>query len=101
MGAAVAAVLMKERLIVTAFERLQATSLESARTPEELGVDAQGLGWHRLRERAVIRESGQGRFYLDIEVWQATRRTRRRMLFVVAVAMLTGVLLLMLRRWRA
>ena len=93
--------LMKERLIVTAFERLGATSLESARTPEELGIGAEGLGWRRLSERAIVREAGQGRFYLDIEAWQATRRTRRRMLFAVAAAMLTGVLLLMLRRWRA
>jgi hypothetical protein len=98
MGAAVAVVLAKERHIVAAFERLGATSPDRARTPAEAGVDEQGLGWSRLRERAIVREAGPGRFYVDIQSWQATRRTRRRLLFAVVALMLLAVLLLALRQ---
>ena len=80
MGAAAAAVLIKERNIVDAFERAGATSAERARLPSDLVVHDGGVGWRRLTSRAVIRESpaGSGRFYVDLEVWQALRRTRRR-----------------------
>ena len=45
----------------------------------------------RLRERAVVRETppDSGHYYLDVEVWRALRRTRRRVLaavLIVAVA---------------
>jgi hypothetical protein len=90
MGAAVAVILMKERQIVEAFERAGATSLGTSRSPTDLGVDPNGVGWRRLRERAIVREArpGTGLYYLDAEVWQATRRTRRRVLAVVLIVML-------------
>ena len=86
MGSGVAVVLIKERHIVEAFERVGATTAERARTLDELGdlgVHAHGLAWHALRDRVIVREAGAGRYYVDIEVWQATRRRRRRKLFVV------------------
>jgi hypothetical protein len=88
MGAGVAVVLIKERHIVEAFERAGATTAERARTLDELGdvgVHAHGLAWHALRDRVIVREAGAGRYYVDIELWQATRRRRRRVLFVVIV----------------
>jgi hypothetical protein len=86
MGSAVAVVLIKERHIVEAFERVGATTAERARTLDELGdlgVHAHGLAWHALRDRVIVREAGSGRYYVDIELWQATRRRRRRVLFVI------------------
>jgi hypothetical protein len=86
MGSAVAVVLIKERHIVEAFERVGATTAERARTLDELGdlgVHAHGLAWHALRDRVIVREAGAGRYYVDIELWQATRRRRRRVLFVI------------------
>jgi len=86
MGSGVAVVLIKERHIVEAFERVGATTAERARTLDELGdlgVHAHGLAWHALRDRVIVREAGAGRYYVDIELWQATRRRRRRVLFVI------------------
>jgi len=88
MGAAVAVLLAKERHIVAAFEQLGDVTPERARTPDEVGVD-QRLAWRRLREREIVRDAGDGRYYLDVDVWRATRRLRRRM----AVVLLTIVLL--------
>lgn len=96
MGAAVAVVLIKERHVVEAFERAGATSMDRAMLPRDLQVDELGIGWRRLRERAIVREASAGRFYLDVEVWQASRRMRRRlmavMLVVIIAALLIGVL---------
>lgn len=90
MGAAVTVILIKERQIVEAFERAGATTASRGRTPTELGVHEGGVGWRRLRDRAVVRESSpaSGLYYLDTEVWDAVRRTRHRMLLVVLVVML-------------
>ena len=76
MGAAAAVILMKERQVVETFERAGATAVGTARSPTELGVDPDGVGWRRLRERAIVREArpDTGLYYLDVEVWQATRR---------------------------
>lgn len=86
MGSAAAAVLIRERHIVDAFQRAGAISPERALAPEDLGVHTHGVGWRRLRNRAVVREAGDGsgRYYLDEEVWQAVRRTRVRLMLVVA-----------------
>ena len=90
MGAAAAAVAIAERRMVEAFERAGATSVASARTPDEVGVETSSLGWRRLTNRAVVREAapGSGRYYLDREVWQAVRRTRMRMLVVLILIVL-------------
>jgi hypothetical protein len=90
MGAAVAVILMKERQIVEAFERAGATTASRGRAPTELDVEPSSIGWRRLRDRAIVRESspGAGLYYLDVEVWQATRRTRRRVLAVLLIVML-------------
>jgi hypothetical protein len=90
MGAAVAVILLKERQIVEAFERAGATTPSRGRTPSELDVDASGVGWRRLRDRAVVREAspGSGLFYLDTEVWQALHRARHRAILVVVVVVM-------------
>jgi hypothetical protein len=91
MGAAAAVVLIRERRVVDAFQRAGATSPERATLPSDIGVESSGIGWRRLRERAVVRETppDSGHYYLDVEVWRALRRTRRRVLaavLIVAVA---------------
>ena len=96
MATAAAAIVIKERHIVDAFARAGVTAPDRARTPEELGVDPHGLAWRRLRDRAVARESppGSGRYYVDVEVWEAQRRTRQRIVFVLlAIAIAVGVML--------
>ena len=94
MGAAVTVILMKERRMVEAFERAGATTAASARAPSDLGVPADGIGWRRLHERAVVRETspGSGLYYLDEEVWAALRRMRRRLMFGMAIIALALLL---------
>lgn len=95
MGAAVAVILMKERQIVETLERAGATAPSRARSTTELGVDTDGVGWRRLRDRAVVREAtpGSGLYYVDTEVWQAVRGTRQRMVFALLVVLLVGLAL--------
>ena len=83
MGAAVTIMLIKERQIVEAFMRAGATSESSAAYPGDIAVDLGGVGGRRLLKRAIIREAGEGRYYLDLLGWDALRRHRRRVLFVV------------------
>jgi hypothetical protein len=98
MGAAVAVILMKERQIVEAFERAGATTASRGRAPSELDVEPGSIGWRRLRDRAIVRESspGTGLYYLDEEVWQATRRTRRRLVAVMVTVLLVGLALVVM-----
>jgi hypothetical protein len=90
MGAAAAAMVVAERRMIEAFERAGATSAATALTPDEVGVETSSLGWRRLTNRAVIRETapGSGRYYLDREVWQAVRRTRRRLVVILILIVL-------------
>src|SRR5881394_1088458 len=88
MGAVIAAVVArKEREVVEAFERAGALSPATARVPSEFGVETDGIGWERLHNRAVIRDTADGRVYLDIVVYQALRRMRRRMAVLIGVAL--------------
>ena len=101
MATAAAVIVAKERHIVDAFVRAGVTSPDRARTPDELGIDHLGLAWRRLRDRAVARESepGSGRYYVDVEVWQALRRMRHRIVFVMlAIVIAIGVLLTVANR---
>jgi hypothetical protein len=83
----VAVVLIKERHIVEAFELAGSTSAERAIVPGDIGVHEVGIGWRRLRSRAIVREThpDSGRFYLDVEVWQSVRAMRRRLVMVMIV----------------
>jgi hypothetical protein len=94
MGAAVAVILMKERQVVDAFTRAGATSAEHAVDPSDLAVDMTGVAARRLVEHAALRDAGAGRFYLDVLTWEALRRQRRRILFVILLVMVLGLLFL-------
>jgi hypothetical protein len=98
MGAAVAIILIKERHVAEAFERAGITSAEKARAPEELGVGMHGIGWRRLVDRAIVRESSPGKWYLDLPSWVATRRLRRRRSLVVFVLVIVAAAFIILNR---
>ena len=91
--------MIKERRIIEAMERAGATNPSAARSVGDLGVDSDGIGWRRLRNRAVIRESsvGSGLYYFDREVWAAVQRTRMRIVMALIVV-LAGVLIVTLLR---
>ena len=92
MGGAVAVILIKERHVVEAFERAGAVAVHRAVRPADINVEDGGVIWRRLRERAIIREASPGLYYLDVEGWQAQRRTRRRLAFVMFIIII-GVLI--------
>ena len=50
-----------------------------------------------LRRRAVLREAGPGRFYLDELSWEALRRMRRRMALLIGLLVLAVALVQLLR----
>lgn len=87
MGAAAAVIIKRERDLVEHFQRVRAISPETAKTPDEIGVDGR-TAWFRLVDDAVIRSAGDGRFYLDLLTWEALERRRKRVImvaFIVAV----------------
>src|SRR3954471_12806011 len=101
MGAAAAVVLIKERHIVEAFRSAGALSAQKGAVPEEILVEQHGVGWRRLRERSVIRETspGSGRFYLDAEVWESLRRMRSRLPLVRGlIVLVVSVVVIMSKR---
>jgi hypothetical protein len=91
MGAAAAVAIMRrrEREVVDDFRAAGAISPATAQSYSAIGL-GESMAIRRLHDRAVIRESAPGLWYLDEEVWTAVRRTRRR----VAFSMLAVVLLL-------
>ena len=95
MGAAAAAIVAKEKRIVAAFRQAGATSRESAMTREAIGLHGH-LAFSKLVGHAVLREAGEGRFYLDEQKWEALRQFRQRlalgMLLLVAAGLLTAYL---------
>lgn len=95
-SAAAAAIIAKEKHIVAAFRQARATSTETAVAPETIGV-AQHFVFAKLKRRAILREAGPGRFYLDELAWEALGRFRRRLalgiLLLIVAAMLSYALL--------
>lgn len=94
MSTVAAVILGRERRMVDRLRMAGATSPLQARTLEELGL-AEGLILHRLRDRAVIRQAGPDRYYLDEESWNAVRRSRRRAIHVswlIALIILLAIL---------
>ena len=83
MGAVAVILLMREREVVDAFARANATSSATAVDPADLRVDMTSIGANRLAQRAVIREAENGRWYLDVPSWEALRRHRRHVLSVI------------------
>ena len=94
MGGAVTVILIKERQVVAAFARAGATSASTAVYPSDIAVDLGGVGGRRLIELAVLREAGEGRYYLDLLSWEALRRQRRRILFVILLIIAFAALFL-------
>ena len=95
MGATAAAAIMvrKQRELVELFTREGATSAVAAKTLGELNIHHESRAMRQLEGHAVIRQSA-GRYYVDLESWQALRRTRHRMAFVmIALVLLLAIAL--------
>lgn len=96
----VAIIIGKERRMVGRLVSAGAVSKESAKTLESMGLHG-GLILHRLRERAVIRETTPGHFYVDLESWEAVRHMRRRAASVIGILALILLFLIVFYSKRA
>jgi hypothetical protein len=91
MGAAVAAVIIaKEKDLVAHFRRAGALGPANAKSVTELAIETR-LAWSILERRGIIRDAGQGLYYLDELAWLAHQNRRRR----TAITMLVIVLALL------
>jgi len=88
---AAAVMIRREKEMVAVFRAAHATSPETARPPDALGLTNEHT-LRRLEARAVIRPGAQpGTLYLDEPSWAAIRGIRRRMLMVVLIVVLFGL----------
>lgn len=85
--AAAAVVIAKEKDLVAHFRRAGALSPATAKSVADLGVDTR-LAWSILEGRAIIREAGEGLYYLDEPAWVAHQERRRRIAIVMLVIVL-------------
>lgn len=92
MGAAAAVIMRKQRDIVQTFRASGAVSRERARVPDDLGVD-ENLVFKGLVRRAVLRDAGNGRYFLDEPSWNALHTLRQRMALVVLFFIFAAILL--------
>lgn len=92
MGAAAAIIIRREREIVSIFRAAGATRADAARRPEELDVDRR-VAFRLLVGHAVLRDVGDGRYYLDEPSWNAFGAMRRRLVAVLLICAVIGVLI--------
>ncbi len=100
MAAAAAIIVRKERDIVNTFRAAGALDAGSARDPFELGI-GQRVPFNILVRRRVLRDAGNGRYFLDDARWTVIRGQRRRVAFavltviavVLAILLVTGVII--------
>lgn len=97
MSTVAAVILARERRMVNRLRTAGAVTPQQARTLDELGI-TKGVILRRLRERAVIRQAGPDRFYLDEPSWEAVRRSRRRAIHVLGVIALVLLFALLFAR---
>jgi hypothetical protein len=88
---AAAVMIRREKEMVAVFRAAHATSPDTARPPDALGLTSEHT-IRRLEARAVLRPGTQpGTPYLDEPSWAAIRGIRRRMLIVVLIVVLFGL----------
>ena len=90
MGAAAAIIVRKEREIVSIFRAAGATRADAARRPEELDVERR-VAFRLLVGHAVLRDVGDGRYFLDEPSWNAFRAMRRRILVILLISVLVVI----------
>lgn len=80
-------IIAKEKELVEHFRRAGAVTPSNAKSVTELNVDTR-LAWSRLKRRAIIRQVGDGRYYLDEPAWEAHQQTRKRVARTVLLIVL-------------
>jgi hypothetical protein len=89
-----AVMVRKQKEIVAAFRQAGAMTPTTAVTIGSIGVH-DNLPFRKLRGHSVLREAGDGRFYLDDERWSAVREIRRRYAIAAILAGVSAVLIVL------
>lgn len=92
-SAAAAAVIAREKRIVRAFREAGATSVDKAVAPADISVHGR-VAFKRLVKHAVLRQSDNGRFYLDEQKWEELRRLRHRLVLILLLLVVVAALAL-------
>jgi hypothetical protein len=90
--AAVAASRRRQRALVAAFAGAGAVDAAHARTPEELGVRDRLHVVQHLRDHGVLHLATPGRYWVDLDAWQALRRRRHRLALAIAIILALAAL---------
>jgi t-SNARE complex subunit (syntaxin) len=80
-------IIAKQNQYLTRFEVAGATSPDTAKDLEQVGCHDSRL-FQRLVRRNVIRQTPQGKYYLDIDAAQRFRRARRNRALVALIIIL-------------
>lgn len=91
-AAAIAAILiLKEEELVAHMRLARALSPDTAKSPDDMGVDAR-RALARLMRHGVIHEASAGRFYLDEAAWDRFRSKRRNRVGILVGAVILTVI---------
>ena len=92
MATAAAILIRKEKDVVRVYRLAGSTSPAAARTPDDLGVHHR-VAFDILVRREVLRDVGDGRYYLDEARWAALRVMRRRLAAGILIIVIATFLL--------
>lgn len=87
-----AAMVARQRKIVTKLRSAGATSPERATSAATFGGD-EGMAFGILQRHAVVRKTGES-YYLDEPAWQALRARRFRRVLIALTVVLVGLVIL-------
>ncbi len=87
MAGAAAIIIRREKELVGHFRQMSALTPGSAQSTNALQVD-ENIAFRILRDRAIIRETSPGLYYLDEPSWEASRRMKRRIAIVLLLAVI-------------
>ncbi len=94
MGAAVTVILVRERQLVDAFVAAGATDPAHAVAPDDVRMDPTRVAARRLLDRGIIRDTGRGLYYVDLDGWGALHRRRQRLAMVLLAILALGLVAL-------
>lgn len=86
-------ILIQQKKYIRQFEKLAATSSDSAIVPEEYGI-RKSLAFNKLVRQQIITEGNDGRYYLQKLRADEHRKKRREILIVLLIVIISALILL-------
>jgi hypothetical protein len=86
-------ILIQQKKYIRQFEKLAATSSDSAIVPEEYGI-RKSLAFNKLLRQQIITKGDDGRYYLQKLRADEHRKKRREILIILLIVIISALLLL-------